>query len=109
MADPRLNWVEIDGEALRWNLREFRRRTGDGTWEVVVDGGRTPAGRDAVAWAQEGTARGAGEILLTSMDKDGTQDGFDLDLLRATSGEFGDPVEDRPRVFSQFRATRIEQ
>jgi cyclase len=57
------------------------RRSGAG-WEVFVNGGRTPTGRDAVAWAREGAARGAGEILLTSMDRDGTRDGFDLELTR---------------------------
>ena len=58
------------------------RRHDDG-WEVVVDGGRTPTGLDAVGWMQRGVELGAGEILLTSMDRDGTQDGFDIDLLRA--------------------------
>jgi cyclase len=52
-------------------------------WEVFVHGGRTPTGRDAVAWAREVQERGAGEILLTSMDRDGTKQGFDLELLRA--------------------------
>ena len=56
------------------------RREGD-AWEVVINGGRTPTGRDALAWAREATTRGAGEILLTSMDRDGTQDGFDVELL----------------------------
>jgi cyclase len=60
---------------------DARRR--DGRWEVVTHGGRTATGRDAVAWASEGAARGAGEILLTSMDKDGTKDGFDVALTRA--------------------------
>jgi cyclase len=58
------------------------RRSG-ASWEVVVDGGRTPTGIDAVEWMRRGVALGAGEILLTSMDRDGTQDGFDLELLRA--------------------------
>lgn len=68
------------------------RSTGPGAWEVVIDGGRTPTGRDAVAWAREGVDRGAGEILLTSMDSDGTQDGFDLDLLRAVGSAVPVPV-----------------
>jgi len=68
------------------------RSTGDRAWEVVVDGGRTPTGRDAVAWAREATALGAGEILLTSMDRDGTQQGFDLDLLRAVGRAVTVPV-----------------
>src|SRR5215213_3515381 len=61
-------------------------------WEVFVAGGRTPTGRDAVEWAREGVARGAGEILLTSMDRDGTQDGYDLELLRAITSAVDVPV-----------------
>jgi cyclase len=57
-----------------------------------VAGGRTPTGRDAVGWAREGVERGAGEILLTSMDRDGTQDGYDTALLRAISGAVDVPV-----------------
>ena len=64
----------------------------DGGWEVFVTGGRTATGRDAVAWAREGTERGAGEILLTSMDRDGTQDGYDLELTRAVSDAVDVPV-----------------
>jgi cyclase len=67
------------------------RRFGDG-WEVVLDGGRTPTGRDAVAWVAEGARRGAGEILLTSMDRDGTYDGYDLDLLDAVRAAVSVPV-----------------
>jgi cyclase len=52
-------------------------------WEVVVDGGRTPTGLDALAWAEEGARRGAGELLVTSMDADGQKTGYDLDLIRA--------------------------
>jgi cyclase len=61
-------------------------------WEVYVAGGRTPTGRDAVAWAREGVERGAGEILLTSMDRDGTEDGYDLALTRAVADAVGVPV-----------------
>jgi cyclase len=61
-------------------------------WEVFVAGGRTPTGRDAVAWAREGVERGAGEILLTSMDRDGTNDGYDLGLTRTVAGAVGVPV-----------------
>jgi cyclase len=64
----------------------------DGGWEVFVAGGRTPTGRDAVAWAREGAERGAGEILLTSMDRDGTHDGYDLELTRAVAEAVGVPV-----------------
>ena len=58
------------------------KRVDDDRWEVFVNGGRTPTGLDAMTWAAEGARRGAGEILLTSMDRDGTNDGFDLALLR---------------------------
>jgi imidazole glycerol-phosphate synthase subunit HisF len=61
-------------------------------WEVFVAGGRTPTGRDAVAWAREGVQRGAGEILLTSMDRDGTNDGYDVALTRAVSEAVAVPV-----------------
>ncbi len=61
-------------------------------WEVFVQGGRVPVGRDVVAWAREAEDRGAGEILLTSMDTDGTRAGYDVELLRAVSGAVGIPV-----------------
>ena len=64
----------------------------DESWEVFVAGGRTPTGRDAVAWAREGVERGAGEILLTSMDRDGTNAGYDLALTQAVSEAVGVPV-----------------
>ncbi len=71
---------------------DARSRPGDG-WEVFVDAGRTATGRDAVAWAVEATERhGAGEVLLTSMDRDGTGQGYDLDLLRSVSDAVGVPV-----------------
>ncbi|HXC46383.1 MAG TPA: imidazole glycerol phosphate synthase subunit HisF [Solirubrobacteraceae bacterium] len=61
-------------------------------WQAYVAGGRTPTGRDAVAWAREGAERGAGEILLTSMDRDGTSEGYDLPLTSAVSGTVDVPV-----------------
>jgi cyclase len=61
-------------------------------WEVFVAGGRTPTGRDAVEWAREGVERGAGEILLTSMDRDGTKDGYDLELTTAIAEAVPVPV-----------------
>jgi cyclase len=67
------------------------KRKGDG-WEVYTHGGRRPTGLDAVQWAQRMEACGAGEILLTSMDRDGTRDGFDLPLTRAVSEAVGIPV-----------------
>ncbi len=61
-------------------------------FEVVVDGGRTPTGRDAIAWAQEAVALGAGELLVTSIDRDGTRAGFDLPLLRAMRDAVDVPI-----------------
>jgi cyclase len=71
---------------------DAKRRADDEGWEVFVAGGRTPTGHDAVEWAREGTARGAGEILLTSMDRDGTEDGYDLELTSAVAEAVGVPV-----------------
>lgn len=68
------------------------RQAGPGRWEVFTHGGRQGAGRDAVAWCREVAEAGAGEILLTSMDRDGTGQGFDLDLLRAVCGAVRVPV-----------------
>ena len=68
-------------------------RRHDGSWEVVVDAGRTATDRDAMEWAVEATQqRGAGEVLLTSMDQDGTGEGYDLELLRAVSEAVTVPV-----------------
>lgn len=66
--------------------------TDSNRWEVYVSGGRTPTGLDAVAWAVEAEQRGAGEILLTSMDGDGTQEGYDLRLTRAIAEAVSIPV-----------------
>jgi imidazole glycerol-phosphate synthase subunit HisF len=68
-----------------------RGETAEG-FEVFVNGGRVATGRDAVEWAREGAERGAGEILLTSMDRDGTEDGYDLELTRAVAEAVGIPV-----------------
>lgn len=68
------------------------KRRGDGTWEVYTRGGRTPTGIDAVEWAKKVEKLGAGEILLTSMDGDGTTAGFDLELTRAVSDSVSIPV-----------------
>jgi cyclase len=62
------------------------------TYTVYTHGGRRPTGRDAIAWAQEAVSLGAGEILLTSMDRDGTKDGYDLELTRAVSLAVSVPV-----------------
>jgi cyclase len=63
-----------------------------GKWEVYIHGGNTATGTDAVEWGKEAEARGCGEILLTSMDRDGTKDGYDLDLIEAVSSQVGVPV-----------------
>ena len=68
------------------------KKRADGSWEVYTRGGRTPTGLDAVEWAKKVETLGAGEILLTSMDGDGTKKGFDLDLTRAVSDAVGIPV-----------------
>lgn len=83
------------------------------SWEVFVNGGRTPTGIDAVVWAEKIARLGAGEILLTSMDTDGTKDGYDLELTQAITSKVNIPViasggagclEDFYNVFSQGKA-----
>jgi imidazole glycerol-phosphate synthase subunit HisF len=71
---------------------DAKRRDGTSHWEAFTHGGRKPTGRDAVAWAQEAESLGAGEILLTSMDRDGTAAGFDCELTRAVAGAIRIPV-----------------
>jgi imidazole glycerol-phosphate synthase subunit HisF len=71
---------------------DARRREDGKGWLVYTHGGRRPTERDAVAWAREGVSRGAGEILLTSMDADGTKNGYDLELTKAVSSAVGVPV-----------------
>ena len=68
------------------------RHCGENKWEVYVHGGRTPTGIDAVEWAKQGVALGAGEILLTSMDADGTKNGYDIPLTKAVSEAVNVPV-----------------
>ncbi|HEV3473637.1 MAG TPA: imidazole glycerol phosphate synthase subunit HisF [Actinomycetota bacterium] len=67
-------------------------RRGSGSWEVFVNGGRTPTRLDAREWAREACAQGAGELLVTSMDRDGTTDGYDLELTSAIASEVDVPV-----------------
>ena len=71
---------------------DARKRADDSGYEVVVQGGRAETGREAVEWAREGVERGAGEILLTSMDRDGTEDGYELELTRAVADAVDVPV-----------------
>ncbi|HEY8732868.1 MAG TPA: imidazole glycerol phosphate synthase subunit HisF [Candidatus Limnocylindria bacterium] len=68
------------------------RPAGDGRWEVVLDGGRVPTGMDALTWVREGVSRGAGEVLLNSIDHDGTKRGFDLALTAAVASTVDVPV-----------------
>ncbi len=86
----------VERAAGRWGAQALvvaidARRSGDG-WEVVTHGGRTPTGLDALAWAEEAARRGAGELLVTSMDRDGTGEGYDTELLRAVTGRVPVPV-----------------
>jgi cyclase len=71
---------------------DARKRPDASGYEVLVHGGRTETGREAVEWAREGVERGAGEILLTSMDRDGTEDGYELELTRAVADAVDVPV-----------------
>ncbi len=71
---------------------DARKRAGADGYEVVVQGGRSETGREAVEWAREGAERGAGEILLTSMDRDGTEDGYELDVTRLVADAVDIPV-----------------
>ena len=68
------------------------RRNGEDSWEVYINGGRTPTGIDCLEWVKRGVELGAGEILLTSMDADGTKDGYDIALTRAVSEAVNVPV-----------------
>jgi cyclase len=72
--------------------RDGSANGGRPAWEAHLAGGRTPTGRDVIEWAREGVERGAGEILLTSMDRDGTSDGYDLALTGAVSDAVAVPV-----------------
>ena len=68
------------------------KRRGENSWEVYVNGGRTPTGLDALTWIKKAVSLGAGEILLTSMDADGTKNGYDIPLTRAVSESVNVPV-----------------
>jgi imidazole glycerol-phosphate synthase subunit HisF len=84
--------VAIDARARTGSGSGYGDGNGGAGWEVYTHGGRRPTGIDVVAWAVECAANGAGEILLTSMDRDGTKDGFDLALTRAVVDAVGVPV-----------------
>jgi imidazole glycerol-phosphate synthase subunit HisF len=94
LAEPELigRCSEIFGAQCVILAIDARRRPGGEGWEVFSHGGRNATGRDAVEWAALGEQLGAGEILLTSMDRDGTHVGYDIELLRAVSGAVRLPV-----------------
>lgn len=94
-AECRVRSAGTGVPSAEWVAPSAGRDSAPGTrhsWEVYVHGGRTPTGMDAVTWAVEGVRLGAGEILLTSMDRDGTKDGYDLELTRAIAMAVGVPV-----------------
>jgi cyclase len=94
LAEPALltDAAEVFGSQCVVLAIDARRRVEGTGWEVHSHGGRRPTGRDAVEWAAEGERLGAGEILLTSMDRDGTLDGYDLELTRAVCDAVRLPV-----------------
>ncbi len=94
LADPDLitRCAEMFGSQCVVLAIDARRRADGPGWEVFTHGGRRPTGRDAVEWAALGEKLGAGEVLLTSMDRDGTENGYDLDLVSAVSSAVRLPV-----------------
>jgi imidazole glycerol-phosphate synthase subunit HisF len=94
LADPELitRCAEVFGSQCVVLAIDARRRADGSGWEVFSHGGRRPAGRDAVEWAALGQELGAGELLVTSMDRDGTHDGYDVQLLEAVSTAVRLPV-----------------
>jgi cyclase len=94
IANPRLiaEGAEIFGRQCIVVAIDARREQEGSGWGVYTHGGRHAAGLDAIAWAAEAARRGAGEILLTSMDRDGTRDGYDLELLEAVAAAVSVPV-----------------
>jgi imidazole glycerol-phosphate synthase subunit HisF len=94
LAEPELitQCAEMFGAQCVVLAIDARRRTEREGWEVFSHGGRRPAGRDVVEWAVLGESLGAGEILLTSMDRDGTHEGYDVELLKAVSSAVRLPV-----------------
>jgi cyclase len=92
VAEPGLVRALADEFGAQCVVVAIDARARPGGWEVYVHGGRTATGIDALAWADQVTASGAGEILLTSMDRDGTRDGFDLPLTRAVADGVDVPV-----------------
>jgi cyclase len=92
VKDPRLICESSDRFGSQCIVVAIDAKRKGGRWEVFTHGGRTPTGIDALRWARESQKRGAGEILLTSMDRDGTKIGYDIELTRAVSENVGIPV-----------------
>ena len=95
VADPELvrrSAGEFGAQCVVVAIDARRRSGGQGGWEVYTHGGRRPTGKDVAAWADEVVLLGAGELLVTSMDRDGTQEGYDLELLVALTSSTGVPV-----------------
>ncbi|MBX6392731.1 MAG: imidazole glycerol phosphate synthase subunit HisF, partial [Burkholderiales bacterium] len=92
VQDPALVAEAADRYGSQCIVVAIDAKRADGHWEVFTHGGRNATGLDAVEWARKVESLGAGEILLTSMDRDGTREGFDLELTRAVSDVVGIPV-----------------
>jgi imidazole glycerol-phosphate synthase subunit HisF len=92
VRDPELLSAGADTYGVQCMVLAIDARRRGGGWEVVVDGGRTPTGRDALAWAEDAAGRGAGELLVTSMDADGQRTGYDLELVEAMTRTVDVPV-----------------
>ncbi len=90
--DAKRVYVKGKGKDLATAHVVLKTPQGSCWWEVYINGGRTPTGKDAILWGEEVVRRGSGEILLTSMDRDGTKDGFDLELTRAFSERLPVPI-----------------
>jgi len=90
-AEPGL-WVRADEVIKAGNGNEFSELSRKLSWEVYIHGGRTPTRMDALEWARKAEKNGAGEILLTSMDRDGTKEGYDIPLTRVFSDALGIPI-----------------
>ena len=91
--DAKRTWFTVRGsEFTERTDREPSTVNREPSWEVYIHGGRTSTGLDAVRWAEQGVSLGAGEILLTSMDRDGTREGYDLELTATVAGHVGVPI-----------------
>ncbi|MBM4420025.1 MAG: imidazole glycerol phosphate synthase subunit HisF [Chloroflexi bacterium] len=92
VRDPRLIAEIADRYGSQATVLSLDARRSGAGWEVVLDGGRVPTGKDAIAWVKQGVALGAGEVLVNSIDRDGTKQGFDLALTAAVADAVNVPV-----------------